>query len=156
MTSHNNISQTQFSIPGISNPVVPEKANKRRFTEFDGSIRTKVFGPITCDEQDPSLDVYITLDFLREIESQFSDCKNEFIIKEEKDGSKNYYLVLNTKNFVLSRGSYNVKVVSEGKLVNEFVLVSTNEIARPDALQYKWPVLSSTGSTPVEIANRGN
>jgi len=137
------IDQTQYSLPGISNPIEPKKSNKRNFIAFDGTIEIPVYGPIDSNLPDPELKIYISLEFGREIELQFMDTAGLYVLKKIENGNvKGYYLEITDDDLLLSRGSYTLRIVKDGKQINELYIISQNNPARRDTLEYVWPTLS--------------
>lgn len=133
----------QYSLPGISNPVEPEKSNKRKYASIDGSIDVSVFGPIPVDDPEPNLELYIYLDYGRELLNVLSDKKNACVLKRASDGSqKAYFLQINKDNLLVSRGSYILSIVKDGEEIERCVIVVSNHPARQDSIYYTWPFVS--------------
>jgi len=141
------MSDENYSIPGITNPVIPVKANRRKFTAYNGSVNVPIYGPIPVDSPEPQLKIYITLDYGRELEIIMQDTKNAHVFKKLKDANqKAYYLEIDNDEYLLTRGSYKVRVIKDDEEIDEFFIVSKNHPARIDYLLYEWPYFANSNS----------
>ena len=113
-----------FSIPGLQKPPEPEKDNIRVFSEPDGTVRFKVFGPVRNSlAPRPNFQVFIErADSKNSYYTVFKDLIGKYVfVKPVEKNYDEYVFSLNYKEQILDRGNYRVTVCIDD-YVEEFWL----------------------------------
>lgn len=128
-----------FAIPGLQNPVTPINCKERRFAASDGAIDIKVTSVNYLANPSPKIVVRISREFSREKDLVLEDTGERIYHRDSGDYEPNvrdYYFRLDPTDVLLARGSYVVRVELEGKEINVFPLIVSNNPAREDSQDY--------------------
>jgi YVTN family beta-propeller protein len=133
-----------FSIPGLQNPIDPEKNNVRVSSDDFGNVKFKVLGPLSENKPFPNLEVIITNSSATvTFEEVFRATDTSNIIREPNEnvsGHYDFYFVSRIKDDgALPVGNYRVRVYQDRLFIKELWLTvedsgRVGEIAAEDQL----------------------